>query len=48
MATIFFAWELGGGLGHVTQLVSLANGLRPGRPPYRGGAPRTATRRGTA
>ena len=29
MATIFFAWELGGGLGHVTQLVSLANGLRP-------------------
>ena len=29
MATIFFAWELGGGLGHVTQIVSLANGLRP-------------------
>ena len=29
MATIFFAWELGGGLGHVTQLVSLINGLRP-------------------
>ena len=29
MATIFFAWELGGGLGDVTQLVSLANGLSP-------------------
>ncbi len=29
MATIFFAWELGGGLGHVSQLVSLINGLRP-------------------
>ncbi len=29
MATIFFTWELGGGLGHVTQLVSLISGLRP-------------------
>ena len=29
MATLFFAWELGGGLGHVTQVASLINALRP-------------------
>ncbi len=29
MATILFAWELGGGLGHVTQIASLIDGLRP-------------------
>ena len=40
--TIFLTWELGGGLGHVTQLFSLANGLLTGRPPHRCGAPRVA------
>ena len=28
MATILFAWELGGGMGHISQLVPLARGLQ--------------------